>query len=374
LKKAGVAKDKDITFEDMHIAGCPPLKIIATNTATESLELFCLERTPHVVVADAVAASICLPIIFKPKTLKFIRHTPFAEREVRGIFLDGGLVSNLPAWALDEERLLHPGVPTIALSLSPPAPMNRKFWFNALTGTIVNGSSEIHTRTPNQILTVSLETKTDLLDFDLPATKVFKEVEEAQKRVTQELSMALRGPIAMQAAVKELHRELQRQLQRYKGILFLPQADDRLRVAIAVQRGNSMKTVSVVFAHGYAPGDLDADMTILIEGSHAGEAWKRSEVIVDEVDNGVAARFDLHARSWSAMTWLLCCPVPYAAEKGRKARPFIITVDSNIKFNRNAVHFEKTLKRFQAFISYTVERYTTDTNLAQYAQGANTWL
>ena len=374
LKKAGITKDKEITFEDMHITGCPPLKIIATNTATESLELFCLERTPRVVVADAVAASICLPIIFKPKTLKFIRHTPVAEVEVRGIFLDGGLVSNLPAWALDEERLLHPGVPTIALSLSPPAPMNRKFWFNALTGTIVNGSSEIHTRTPNQILTISLETKTDLLDFDLPATKVFEEVAEAQKRVTEELSMALRGPTALQEAVKELHRELKHQFQRYKGILFLPQADDRLRVAIAVQRGSSMRTVSMAFAHGYTPEDLDAGMTILIDGSHVGEAWKRNEVIVDEVVNGIATRFALPAKSWSAMTWLLCCPVAYAAEQGRKARPFIITVDSNIKFNRNAVHFEKTFKRFQAFISYTIERYTTETNLAQYAQGANTWL
>jgi len=32
------------------------------------------------------------------------------------------------------------------------------------------------------------------------------------------------------------------------------------------------------------------------------------------------------------------CPVPNAAEKGRKAR-FIIAVDINIKFNQNAVRF-----------------------------------
>ncbi|KPG95881.1 hypothetical protein AEQ67_18155 [Pseudomonas sp. RIT-PI-q] len=117
LRKVGIKKECNINFEDMVRAGCPPLKIIATNTATESFELFCAERRPDVAVAVAVAASICLPITFKPKRPKFTRKTPFNDLAMTGIFLEGELVSNLPAWALDEERLLYPGVPKDYLKL-----------------------------------------------------------------------------------------------------------------------------------------------------------------------------------------------------------------------------------------------------------------
>lgn len=373
LDAVGISKSKDITFDDMHRAGCPPLKIIATNTATESLELFCLERTPDVAVADAVAASICLPGIFKPKKLLFTRRTPFGETLVPGKFLDGGLVSNLPAWALDEERLLHPNVPTIALSLSPPAPINNKLWFTALVGTIVNGSSEVHTRTHTQILTVALETKATLLAFDLPAAKVFNEVADAQALVARELSTVLRSPTALQAAVDELHLQLTALLQSYNGVFHDPSTEDRLRVAIAVQRGNSMRTVTTAFTQGFVLDDPDADLTVLIEGSHQGEAWKGDFVVVDEPLNGIGQLCPLSVRAWPQISWLLCYPVRYVAPEGRKARPFVIIVDTNIALKRSAAARE-AFEEFQASVSVAVERYTVATDLAQYAQGANTWL
>lgn len=377
LLAVGIKKTKDITFEDMYRAGCPPLKIIATNTATESLELFCVERTPHVSVADAVAASICLPGIFKPKRLQFMRRTPYGETPIRGKFLDGGLVSNLPAWALDEERLLHPNVPTIALSLSPPAPINNKFWFTALVGTIVNGSSEVHTRTPTQILTVALETKAKLLDFDLPAVDVFNEVLAAQSRVAQELSLVIRSRTLLQEAVDELHTQLTTLLQSFNGLFHHPHMDDRLRVAIAVQKGSSMRTVTTAFSQGFFPDDPDAGLTVLIEGSHQGEAWKGDVVIVDQPINGAGQHHALSVRAWPKVSWLLCYPVRYAAPPGREARPFIITVDANIALKRGGQRTPATIhafREFQASVKLVVERYTVATDLAQYAQGANTWL
>jgi NTE family protein len=374
LKKAGINKNCDITFEDMDRAGCPPLKIIATNTATESLELFCAERTPDVAVADAVAASVCLPIIFKPKRLTFTRRTPFADVRMKGKFLDGGLVSNLPAWALDEERLLHPGVPTIALSLSPPAPVNNKFWFAALTGTVVNGSSEVHTRTPNKILTVALETKATLLDFDMPAASVYAEVAAAQARVTTELSVALRGPVVLQQAVRELHEGIQAILKTYQGALYHPRAKDRIRVGIAVQRGNSMKTLSTAFTAGYRKTDPDVDLTVLLKDSHAGTAWAKGAVIVDDLGDGTLPRFQVSPLAWSAKAWLLCVPVVGPTIDGKKARPIVITIDSNVAFNRDSPDFEELYHDFCTFITTLVESYTESMELAQYAQGANTWL
>ena len=374
LREVGIEKECNITFEDMELAGCPPLKIIATNTATESLELFCAERTPDVAVADAVAASICLPIIFKPKRLKFTRKTPFNDLPMTGIFLDGGLVSNLPAWALDEERLLHPGVPTIALSLSPPSPVNSKFWFAALTGTVVNGSSEVHTRTPNKILTVALTTKATLLDFDLPANDVYEEVANARNRVRQELSIALRGPFVLQAAVRGLYGELQSVFSLFQGSLFRGLAKNRLRVAIAVQRGSSMKTLSTAFTYGYRKDDPDGQLTVLLKDSHAGAAWGGREVVADDLRNGNPPRFALSSSSWSDRTWILCLPIVFKPQPGQKARPFVFIIDCNMVFDRASPDFEELYNEFCTSIILTAQRYTGNMNLARYAQGANTWL
>ncbi|KPX15621.1 Uncharacterized protein ALO71_01385 [Pseudomonas amygdali pv. dendropanacis] len=380
LKRSGIEKSSNITFADMERAGCPPLKIIATNTATESLELFSAERTPDVAVADAVAASICLPIIFKPKRLAFTRRTPFVDLKMKGKFLDGGIVSNLPAWALDEERLLHPGVPTIALSLSSPSPVNKKFWFTALIGTVVNGSSEIHTRTPNKILTVALETRANLLDFDLSASDVYEEVSAAQTRVAEELSMALRGPVVLSDAVRVLQEELHYVMNMFRGSLYRPQGTkDRIRAGIGVQRGSSMKTLSTVFHAGYRQEDPDSQLTVLLRESHAGAAWLNQEVIVDDLGSGEAPRFPIASQAWSERTFILCFPVTEAVRVSEsnievRARPVVITVDCNLHFLRESPDFDELFQDFCTSISVIATSYTESMDLAQYAQGANTWL
>jgi predicted acylesterase/phospholipase RssA len=70
LKENGYPNEGGITFEMLSKAnGTIPLKIVATNVAHECLELFCLDRTPYVKIGDAVAASVCLPFVFKPWNL-----------------------------------------------------------------------------------------------------------------------------------------------------------------------------------------------------------------------------------------------------------------------------------------------------------------
>ena len=84
--------ERDVLFSDFGVDGRPTLKIVATDLNARQLRLFSPEQTPDILVADAVAASICLPVIFRP--------FEFGS----SVFLDGGLVSNLPAWPFDEER------------------------------------------------------------------------------------------------------------------------------------------------------------------------------------------------------------------------------------------------------------------------------
>src|SRR5271167_2899490 len=78
--------DRVVRVGDFAQDGRPTLKIVSANLSRRSLQLFSPERTPDVPVADAVAASICLPIIFAPWRID------------KAAFVDGGIVSNLPAW------------------------------------------------------------------------------------------------------------------------------------------------------------------------------------------------------------------------------------------------------------------------------------
>ena len=76
-----------------------PLKIIATNTTDQAIQLFGngKNETPNELVAQAVAASICIPFFFEP------HHFQQQGKSVE--LVDGGLLSNFPAWVFDKERL-----------------------------------------------------------------------------------------------------------------------------------------------------------------------------------------------------------------------------------------------------------------------------
>jgi len=97
-----------VTFEDLERETGHSLKIVAADLEDGNLKLFSREMTPDVVVSRAVAASAAIPLIFKP-----------VEIDGRQ-YCDGGIVSNLPAWAFDRERLLDSSCLTITCEVSPP--------------------------------------------------------------------------------------------------------------------------------------------------------------------------------------------------------------------------------------------------------------
>lgn len=96
-----------VVFKDV----LKPLKIVATNIKDRRIKVFSQDTTPSCSVAEAVAASITIPLLFKPKPLQ------------NETFLDGGLLSNFPAWLFDDERRQRgPLVPTFGFKLVGPAP------------------------------------------------------------------------------------------------------------------------------------------------------------------------------------------------------------------------------------------------------------
>jgi NTE family protein len=89
-------------FEDLPTQ----LKVIATDVAHGDVEIFDRESTPRAYIAEAVRMSMSIPYFFCPVQV------------ADGLYVDGGVSSNFPAWAFEKERISHP-LPVLGLRLQP---------------------------------------------------------------------------------------------------------------------------------------------------------------------------------------------------------------------------------------------------------------
>jgi len=162
-----------VTFAEL-ASGWPtviPLKIVATDVESGTLEIFNALRTPDVIVAEAVAASIAIPLVFRPAAIPSYRA---------GRFADGGLVSNLPIWGFVEEKLCferenpgQPPVPMIGFTLEQPEqparPMSAAVGFfdyiRKLLSAALQGSQSATVQFLDDVHLVRLQCGLGVLDF-----------------------------------------------------------------------------------------------------------------------------------------------------------------------------------------------------------------
>ncbi|GCE89072.1 patatin [Komagataeibacter diospyri] len=293
--------DRIVTMADFGRDGRPTLKIVSANLSRRSLQLFSPHRTPDVAVADAVAASICLPIIFEP------------WRIGQSTFVDGGIVSNLPAWPFDEERELDPQALTIAVEIADTsnAPVVRRFnWIPSAIRTALFGSAELNLRVSGQAEQLILESSLNLLQFDLTVDQARQEVRDGEAAASVRLDKRLfRRP--------ELYRnacEVTRGLAEDVIESALSINAKHVRVAIAVPDRDYHHSLRLRFSTGYET-HADEGMLIPIEGSILGEAWRTQESrfelapFPDKLNlPGDANRFRRKLQ-WPKLFWQLCIPI-----------------------------------------------------------------
>lgn len=116
------------TFEQLPI----PLTVIAADIVRQQVKVFSRRRTPDVAVADAVRMSMSIPLFFCPVRLG------------EEVIVDGGVLSNFPAWAFEEERKTAL-LPILGFRLQPddaPQPKIRSPWalVKALTDTVIRAN------------------------------------------------------------------------------------------------------------------------------------------------------------------------------------------------------------------------------------------
>ena len=89
--------DPNATFTHLKAAKRPDLYVYGTNLSTHFGEVFSIEHTPNIRIADAVRISMSIPLFFA------------AVRNPRNdVYVDGGVLNNYPVKLFDREKYIPP--------------------------------------------------------------------------------------------------------------------------------------------------------------------------------------------------------------------------------------------------------------------------
>lgn len=167
-----------VTFGDIE----RPLKIVATDISSQNIIVFSRETCPAHSVAKAVAASICLPIVFEPVSISmcdFAEESPDRlQRPAKILAIDGGVLSNFPAWIFDNERARSEEfVPTIGFRLIEQADPSEKrdlkkaftvgSYLERIAKTALSGDPLLETRQVDEMHEVPIHVSASTLQFSM---------------------------------------------------------------------------------------------------------------------------------------------------------------------------------------------------------------
>jgi len=305
--------------------GRPILKIVSANLSRTKLQLFSPTRTAEIPVADAVAASICLPVIFTPWTVGGELH------------VDGGIVSNLPAWPFDEDRELDPEALTIAIEIagsSEPRKLTRFNWLFAAIQTGLFGSGELNLRVSGQAERLVLGSSLKLLQFDLSPDAAVQEVKDAERAASVRLDKRLfRRPALYRDACSVTQALVLDVLESA-----LSSATGRIRVAVATPDRDYHRSLRLRFSTGYDQ-DPDEGMLLPVEGSVAGSVWSTGKSRLEIAP--LSAKLSLPGPEnrlrrklrWRDLAWVFCVPI---SDPDSAAVRLVVQIDGSIPLRKTA--------------------------------------
>ena len=161
----------NVTFKSLEVGtNGTILKVVVTDIAGRAPKTYGPVETPSEQIADAVLASMTIPIFFRP--------FPFGHN----FYVDGGLLSNFPAWLFDEENSARTASGTGALPLLgirlvaprptvPPNISSTREFMESLLATKMGGGDFLQTRLIERFVGVNVELPPGLnaWDFNLDA-------------------------------------------------------------------------------------------------------------------------------------------------------------------------------------------------------------
>lgn len=314
-----------VVLSDFRRTGLPSLRIVAADITKRELRLFSSEsdEDASVPVADVVAASVCIPLIFRPWEIKGRLH------------VDGGIVSNLPAWPFDEERALDLDALTLAFEIedrgSRDVRADLQSWMLDVVLTAAFGASLLNKRAVDRLHVFRLGTDLNTLDFDVSLDRSLDTVKEARAAADALIARHL-------IDVPGLYTEGCRRVQSLaaSALASIPNAivaapdGGRVRVCVAIAEPGFPKSLRLSYSVGF---EDDADEGILLprEGSYIGDAWNEGVSVLgtppfDVLPSPGSRRLNkLFAKD---IRWILAVPV-YRSDSVRREPDFVIAVDGS---------------------------------------------
>lgn len=262
-----------VAFRDVSI----PLKIVAANSRKHSIEVYSNRRTPEASIAAAVGASASIPFIFAPRKIDSWR------------FVDGGVMSNFPAWVFDEERNgVPPLTPTFGFRLvsrteSAIEDTGTENKFNLVDHirdvfyTSVFGDNSLETREVATLYEIPLAVQIGPLDFDIDKnTKdtVFNEATNDARSFFRHSYVGPRSEAEMERILEVAHKAICHEM-KYHGHL-----------RVNVMRPVSHDTIQVVYKFNMNDDEDFDDQMYFRRGSGAcGQCWQNLDTIVCDLED-----------------------------------------------------------------------------------------
>lgn len=339
-------------------SGLLPLRIVATDLVSRSGRLFSEQVSPEQSVAQAVSASAAIPFLFRPV---MIQGCPYC---------DGGIVSNLPVWAFDEDRLLDPDVTTVAIEIPEEDDGNAGSaasgfsHLKAIVRSMIFGSAFLNTRMVDglEVFRMPLPGKFGVLSFDISKERAASIVDDARRYTAAQV-------VERMITVPERYLQSCAGVHEFVTALLVSEAtsEGKVRVAVAERAQDSRRIVRIFATYNY-DGHADDRLVLPVSGSVLGAAITSDApqlITLSEglIDPSVALSDAMHRYrrqlAWEAISWILAVPVRYAG------RELVITVDSDIPLQRFALHsmsvidLQEIADQLSAFVE-TALRYEHD--------------
>jgi hypothetical protein len=246
-------------------------------------------------VVDAVAASVSLPLVFQPKVLSYPAPDGTTS-EVRAI--DGGLLSNFPAWLFDAERAqCGPHVPTLGFRLvERPRDDANDFtevaaYLGSVAGVVVNGDPLLETREIENLHEIPLRVSVRTLDFDLDYEQKQALYAEGRKSAFEAFGLPSFPKDREQVKVA-----LAGAVQLFRETYDIPQ-ETMLRANIVCK--TTRKTLRVTYTYNMdSNDDMDDRLEFPLGSGASGRCWNTRRAVVCDLED---AKSDL--KRWNMIKY-----------------------------------------------------------------------
>lgn len=312
---------REVTFENLHNApNTIPLKVVSVDIKTQELVTYSHENTPKLSVARAVAASISIPIFFRPT---MVENKPM---------VDGGLMSNFPAWLFEIERAEYPPYVHIygfTLVEAEPQIIEQENLLKSLmdyTATVartgVFGGQTLVNAAIESLQVVPIKTSFGVLDFELSDDQKVALYNEGLNSATRYFhDHAVADDVKVTIALKRFSQELSQ---------IIPVTPIRVRSNVILPIGRDEVThLRVTYSHNM-DNETDDRLRMPVDQSGAGEAFRLKQPIVTDFrqlrQSGTIKGLNKYdtALVWDNLISLISVPIFKAErdwEKPPKLRP-----------------------------------------------------